>query len=270
LSTNTSRACAAIALGMLVAAPGAFADTSTGGSAYSANARPRPHQVQRLGDRVPVRQGMRGRDVRDLQSRLRHLGLSVSVDGSFGRQTWSAVRRFEQRARLRVNGVVEPRDIAVLRRAASRGGFPPPPQPPELPPGSKATVDKDGLAAAPADAPQAVKDIIAAGNRIASKPYRYGGGHGNWNDSGYDCSGSISYALHFAGLLQVSRDSTGFESYGKTGYGRWVTIYANGGHAWMMVAGLRFDTSGLSSAGSRWQSERRSVSGYVIRHPDGL
>ena len=112
--------------------------------------------------------------------------------------------------------------------------------------------------------------IIEAGNKIASKPYRYGGGHGRWRDSGYDCSGSVSYALHGAGLLDTPLDSTGFMSWGERGKGDWVSIYANAGHAWMMVAGLRFDTSGLSSAGSRWQTAKRSTRGYVVRHPVGL
>jgi hypothetical protein len=270
LSTHSRLACAFVALGIVVPAQGAFADTNTGGSAYSANAHRSVHRITTLGDRMPVRKGMKGKDVRVLQAYLRRLGFAVSSDGAFGRQTWSALRRFEQRAKLPVNGIVDGNDIVALRRVIRQGGFPPPPPPPELPAGSRAKVDKNGLAAAPADAPQVVKDIIAAGNRIASKPYVYGGGHGNWNDRGYDCSGSLSYALHGAGLLKVSRDSTGFESFGKSGYGKWVTIYANGGHAWMMVAGLRFDTSGLSSAGSRWQSDKRSTQGYVVRHPVGL
>ena len=122
----------------------------------------------------------------------------------------------------------------------------------------------------PARGPESVKRIIAAGNRIAFKPYIYGGGHGRWDDNGYDCSGSVSYALHGAGLLKVSRDSTGFESFGQSGYGKWVSIFANAGHVYMMVAGLRFDTSGASNGGSRWQSDTRPPSGYVIRHPRGL
>ncbi len=137
-------------------------------------------------------------------------------------------------------------------------------------PGSKATLNADGTATAPADAPQAVKDIIAAGNEIYNKPYVYGGGHGKWNDRGYDCSGSVSYVLHAAGLLKTSRDSTGFESYGRSGRGKWVSIYANSGHAWMRVAGLRFDTSGQSADGSRWHATNRSASSYVIRHVSGL
>jgi hypothetical protein len=143
-------------------------------------------------------------------------------------------------------------------------------KPPTEVPGAKARVTRSGIAIAPAGAPAVVKRIIAAGNRIATKPYRYGGGHGRWNDSGYDCSGSVSYALHGAGLLKASMASGGFTGWGKAGKGRWVTIYANGGHMYMVVAGLRFDTSGLSRAGSRWQKDMRSAAGYTVRHPKGL
>jgi peptidoglycan hydrolase-like protein with peptidoglycan-binding domain len=213
---------------------------------------------------------MRGHDVKILQDFINRIGIPVGMDGEFGRQTYGAVRRIEQRGKRRVDGVVDSGDIALIRRIAEKGGFPPPPPPAELPAGSRAKVMANGLAAAPANAPQAVKDIIAAGNEIASKPYRYGGGHGRWKDSGYDCSGSVSYALHGAGLVGVSRDSTGFESYGQKGYGKWVTVFANAGHAYMVVAGLRFDTSGLSSDGTRWHADKRSPSGYVIRHPRNL
>lgn len=267
------------ALGIAVPAGVAVADTSnTGGVTYGSKQKQsaskseakKPARFVHLGDRVPVRRGMRGHDVRILQDFINRIGMPVRIDGSFGRQTWATLRRFEHRAGRPVNGVLDSRDIAALRKVIAKGGFPPPPAPAELPAGSRATVNASGLAAAPADAPEAVKRIIAAGNEIATKPYRYGGGHGRWKDTGYDCSGSLSYALHGAGLLQVSRDSTGFESFGQKSYGKWVTIYANGGHAWMMVAGLRFDTSGLSSSGSRWQSAKRSSSGYVVRHPRGL
>ena len=119
-------------------------------------------------------------------------------------------------------------------------------------------------------APLSVRRVIAAGDRIATTPYRYGGGHGSFHDSGYDCSGSVSYALHGAGLLQSSMPSGGFETWGDAGPGQWVTLYANAGHIYMVVAGLRFDTSGRSSAGSRWQTATRSGAGYVVRHPSGL
>jgi hypothetical protein len=134
----------------------------------------------------------------------------------------------------------------------------------------KATINRDGTATAPADAPTAIKKLIAAGNKIYDKPYRYGGGHGRWNDSGYDCSGSVSYVLHAAGLLKTTMDSTSLESWGVKGRGRWLSIYANSGHAYLRVAGLRFDTSGLSQDGTRWHTSKRSDSGYVFRHARGL
>lgn len=123
--------------------------------------------------------------------------------------------------------------------------------------------------AAPSDAPGAVDKIIAAANQIAGAPYKWGGGHGSLNDSGYDCSGTVSYTLAKAGLLDSARDSTGFESYGQTGPGKHVTIYANAGHAFMKIHGKTFDTSNLKQTGSRWGGDR-SGDGYVVRHPPGL
>ncbi|MBE2317519.1 hypothetical protein DVA67_016165 [Solirubrobacter sp. CPCC 204708] len=111
--------------------------------------------------------------------------------------------------------------------------------------------------------------IVAAANEIATTPYVYGGGHGG-NSSGYDCSGSISYALAAAGLLDGALDSTGFMSWGEPGPGKRVTIYANAGHAYMVVDGRRYDTSALSGGGTRWTSEMRSSAGFVARHPPGL
>lgn len=114
-----------------------------------------------------------------------------------------------------------------------------------------------------------VGEVIAAANEIASTPYVYGGGHGG-DSSGYDCSGSMSYALAAAGLVSTPLDSSGFMSWGESGAGDRITIYANPGHAFMVVDGRRFDTSALSSGGTRWTSEMRSTSGYVVRHPAGL
>ena len=118
--------------------------------------------------------------------------------------------------------------------------------------------------------PLTVRRVIAAGNRIAHAPYSYGGGHGNWNSGGYDCSGSISYALHGGGLLDTALASGAFMSWGEPGPGRWITIYANPGHAFMVVAGRRFDTTGREQTGSRWQRVMRDTSGYAVRHPPGL
>ena len=234
-----------------------------------------------LGDRT-LKQGHRGQDVRVLQDYLTRAGFRARVDGVFGSRTRSAVKRFERAADRRANGAVSRRDARLLRQAVENGGavdstkgtggatMPTEAETRRVAPGAKATIGKDGLAVAPADAPQVVKDIIAAGNKIAKKPYRYGGGHGKWEDSGYDCSGSVSYALYGAGLLKRSMPSGGFMNWAERGKGRWVTIYANEGHMYMVVAGLRFDTSGRSDAGTRWQKDPRPTQSYSVRHPKGL
>jgi hypothetical protein len=136
------------------------------------------------------------------------------------------------------------------------------------PPPEEGYVNSQGLAVAPASAPDEVKAIIAAGNRIATKPYKYGGGHGRWRDTGYDCSGSVSYVLHAAGLLSTALDSTGFMRWGEPGRGSWITIRTNPSHAYMIVAGLRFDTSARRLTGSRWTEQMRSARGYRGRHPE--
>ena len=132
------------------------------------------------------------------------------------------------------------------------------------------SVRSDGTAVAPRGIPDVVALVIAAGNEIATKPYKWGGGHGAWADSGYDCSGSVSFALAGAGLLDRPLDSSSFMRWGDPGPGRWISIYTNPGHAFMVVAGLRFDTSG-AQGGTRWQpAQGRSYSGFVVRHPPGL
>ena len=139
------------------------------------------------------------------------------------------------------------------------------------PAGSVATIDAKGRAIAPADAPKAVKQIIAAGNKIAFKPYIYGGGHRSWRAKGYDCSGSVSYALRGAKLLKSPLASGDFIDWGEAGVGTWVTLYTKSSHIYAVIAGLRFDTSGrLGKKGSRWQTAMRSPKGYTIRHPEGL
>lgn len=137
-------------------------------------------------------------------------------------------------------------------------------------PGAIAQLGPDGTAVAPADAPPEVAKVIAAANRIATLPYRYGGGHRRFADTAYDCSGSVSFALHGADLLDAPLASTGLEDWGARGAGRWITVYANAEHAFMVVAGLRFDTSGQREAGTRWQPMDRTTSGFVVRHPSGL
>jgi cell wall-associated NlpC family hydrolase len=223
----------------------------------------------KLGDRAPLRSGMSGQDVRVLQDYLTKAGYRTGVDGQFGRGTRTSVRKFETAAALPANGVMSAPDIAALRRAVEAGGTGLRSAAVVAPTG-EATIGPDGKAIAPADAPPAVQQIIAAGNAIAGKPYKYGGGHGNWDDTGYDCSGSVSYALHGAGLLDDAMPSGAFQDWGEDGPGTWVTIYANGGHMYMTVAGLRFDTSARRSVGGRWTTESRPSSGYSVRHPEGL
>ena len=138
--------------------------------------------------------------------------------------------------------------------------------------GRRARLTPDGQAVAPFDAPESVQRIIAAGNIISRSPYKWGGGHGRWLDDGYDCSGSVSFALAAAGLLEAPLVSGALARWGAPGRGRWVTVFAHDGHVFMEVAGLRFDTSGRDSrsGGSRWQPETRSAAGFEVRHPPGL
>jgi peptidoglycan hydrolase CwlO-like protein len=127
-----------------------------------------------------------------------------------------------------------------------------------------------GMVQPPAGAPEAVRQVIAAGNAIATLPYIYGGGHASFHADGYDCSGSVSYALAAAGLVSSPMVSGDFESWGEAGPGRWITIYANAGHVWMEVAGWRFDTVALAESGTRWAQGGGEFSDMVVRHPAGL
>ncbi len=131
-----------------------------------------------------------------------------------------------------------------------------------------------GRARAPHGAPAEVKQAIAAANRIVGKPYKYGGGHARIVDSGYDCSGTVSFALNGAGLLKTPLDSGSFMSWGERGKGRWITVYTNPGHAYTVIAGLRLDTSAAGDPsgrkGPRWRPALRSSRGFVARHPEGF
>jgi peptidoglycan hydrolase CwlO-like protein len=132
------------------------------------------------------------------------------------------------------------------------------------------TINTGGMVQAPAGAPEAVRQIIAAGNAIATLPYIYGGGHASFHADGYDCSGSVSYALAAAGLVSSPMVSGAYENWGDAGPGHWVTLYANAGHIWMEVAGWRFDTVALAESGTRWARGGGEFSGFVVRHPPGL
>jgi cell wall-associated NlpC family hydrolase len=216
-----------------------------------------------------LRVGSSGSDVRSFQRYLDRAGFDTTADGAFGPATRRSVMAFEQAEDRRVNGVASRSEQRMARAKAAAadgdsGGEAVQPAP------EKGYIDSNGLAVAPSSAPDEVRAIIDAGNQIATKPYKYGGGHARWNDTGYDCSGSVSYVLHAAGLLSRARDSTGFMSFGDAGRGTWITIRSNPSHAYMIVAGLRFDTSARSRTGSRWSEQMRSASGFRGRHPEGF
>jgi hypothetical protein len=230
-----------------------------------------------LGDR-DLRAGMSGRDVRVLQDFLTRVGLATPVDGAYGPFTARRVKSWERRSERRVDGRMARVEARVLRTQVDSGvrvhTSQPVPEPAAAPPvpGDTAVIDAKGRAIAPASAPEAVKAVIAAANRIVGKPYKYGGGHGRWEDSGYDCSGSMSYALHGGGLLDRALTSGDFSRWGQAGKGRWITTYGSGGHSYMVVAGLRLDTgwNDSTSDGPSWSAKMRPASGYTARHPAGL
>jgi hypothetical protein len=148
-------------------------------------------------------------------------------------------------------------------------------------PGDTAQLLPDGTAAAPAGAPPQVQRAIWAANKIVGKPYVYGGGHGAFKSPGYDCSGTVSYALHGGGLLSAALDSSSFMSWGQKGRGVWITVFTNPGHAYAVIAGLRLDTSAAGvtrqnttnalafQSGPRWRPVLRDSRGYRQRHPAG-
>ncbi len=141
-------------------------------------------------------------------------------------------------------------------------------------PGSVAKLRSDGKAAAPVNAPDEVKRAIWWANRIVGKPYRYGGGHKRFNDKAYDCSGTVSYALRGGNFLTSPLDSSSFMKWGERGEGDWITVYTNPGHAFVVIAGLRLDTSSVGEIrgqkGPRWRKVLRETKGFKARHPAGF
>jgi cell wall-associated NlpC family hydrolase len=233
-----------------------------------------------FGDHV-LRTGDRGREVRVLQRWLTLTGFATDVDGHFGASTRLAVRHYERANGQRVNGWVSREQARGLRtrayaaRAANAvapaAAAAAPAADPLLTPAPNAVIGPDGLTATvPAAAPPPVRDAIVAANRIVGKPYRWGGGHAIVEDDAYDCSGSVSYALMGGGLLRGPQDSTGLTGFGQAGPGTWMTVFANSQHTYVVIAGLRLDTSGTGGQGPRWHAEARSDAGYVARHPAGL
>ena len=203
--------------------------------------------LQRRNEAAALQSALLGQQVRELAARSRTSATSDAVHGRLVALQTRLVK-LERQAAAR----------AAAAAATGNAGV------------SGIAVDTHGMVSPPAGAPAAVDQVIAAGNAIATLPYIWGGGHGSFHADGYDCSGSVSYALAAAGLISAPMVSGDFESYGDPGPGRWITIYANAGHVWMEVAGWRFDTVALSETGSRWAQGGGEYAGFVVRHPPGL
>jgi peptidoglycan hydrolase-like protein with peptidoglycan-binding domain len=274
---------AALKSALAAISPNALSASGSGGSALSIKKQTKttdPTDIPvvkqnggsaHLGNRT-LRPGMHGHDVRVLQGYLSLVGYPTSVDGSYGPATKRSVLAFQQAHSMTANGIVTYSETLVLRQSvasALASG-----------PVGRTRINPDGTATAPQGAPQVVQRVVAAANQIIDKPYIYAGGHASWKAAGYDCSGSVSYALHGAGLLSSPEDSTGLESWGKAGPGKWITVYADAAHTFLVVAGRAFDTADFGGpnipggTGPRWRSNPTGNladgGDYVVRHPAGL
>ncbi len=226
--------------------PPASARTSSRHSAHTANVAD--------AESGEGEEGASGDPVSRLQS-----ALHLNADGTFGPETESAVKRLQARHGLSVDGVVGPATWSVLGIKSQETLNPP-----------HSALSGSSSHESSAGGSSVIARVIAAGDEIATRPYVYGGGHGSFQSTGYDCSGSVSYALHGGGLISSPEDSSALESYGEAGPGKYITIYANSGHAFMVVDGKRFDTIAQQESGSRWADSVGDTSGYVVRHPAGL
>jgi peptidoglycan hydrolase-like protein with peptidoglycan-binding domain len=229
-----------------------------------------PGDSNHLGDRV-LRPGMSGHDVRVLQDYLTIAGYPTSIDGEYGPATKTNVLAFQRSAGFTANAVVTVPVEKALRAAVAKADA--------APATGTTRINSDGTATAPAGAPTAVQQAIAAANQIIDTSYCYGGGHGSFRSSCYDCSGAVSFALHGGGLLSSPEDSVDLESYGSPGPGKWITVYADSSHAFVVIGGRAFDTADYggpnvpSGSGPRWRSNPTGNladgGNYIVRHPTG-
>ncbi len=194
--------------------------------------------------------------------------LHLTADGEFGPETEAAVQASASPSRTDGRRRRRARDVEPIGVSGEETLTPP----------ASAVAQSGGSGSSSSSATGGgegaslgvVERVIAAGDEIATRPYVWGGGHGSFQSYGYDCSGSVSYALHGGGLLSSPEDSSALESYGAPGPGRYITIYANSEHAFMVVDGKRFDTVALAETGNRWSGSMTSTAGFVARHPEGL
>jgi peptidoglycan hydrolase-like protein with peptidoglycan-binding domain len=228
---------------------------------------------RRYGSRI-LHRGMLGTDVEELQNYLTLAGYPTSVDGAFGPKTARSVMRFQRASHMHITGIAIRGEEMTLQRDVAKAV-------PTSASAGQATLNADGTAIAPADAPAVVQKAIAAANSIIDDPYIYGGGHASFTDNGYDCSGAVSFALHGGGLLSSPEDSSQLERYGQAGRGQWITVYADAGHAFVVIAGLAFNTAHYgptfpSGSGPRWLQPSDVTANlsdggdYIVRHPAGL
>ena len=248
-------------------------------------------QSAHLGNRT-LHLGMTGHDVRVLQDYLTLAGYPTQIDGQYGPATRKSVVAFESANDLPEHGVLTyaqsrtlREDVAQAMGTGTTGTTSTTPTTGTTGTASDAsataTLNSDGTVTAPADAPAIVQEAIAAANSIIDTPYIYGGGHASFTDSGYDCSGAVSFALHGGGLLTTPEDSTQLESYGDSGPGQYITIYADASHAFVVIDGLAFDTAHYGTttptgSGPRWLPAADATANlsdggdYIVRHPAGL
>jgi peptidoglycan hydrolase-like protein with peptidoglycan-binding domain len=226
------------------------------------------------GKRV-LHKGMKGSDVKALQSYLSLAGFPTGIDGQFGPATRRSVVAWEEaNGIVPANGVLSTATEAQLKQDVTTAVV-------STTTAAQATLNTDGTVTPPPDAPAQVVEAIAAANSIIDTPYIYGGGHGSFTDRGYDCSGAVSFALHGGGLLDTPEDSSELESFGDAGPGQWISVYSDPAHAFVVIAGLAFDTAHYgktfpAGSGPRWLPASDVLSNlsdggdYVVRHPDGL